>query len=139
MSGNRSRPPWTVANPAPRGQGKKLRRPPRPPVARDCGAPGPRLAAEWLLERFDQARRRVGCEPGLEALPGALRRELVRALEGEAAELLRSKNDGIPDSLQGCTVVIEAARGGPDGAAMPLPPPPRYPYSLARFGDAHLP
>ncbi len=100
--------------------------------------PAPAVAAEWLLERFDQARRRVGCEPGLEALPGALRRELVRALEGEAAELLRSKNDGIPDSLQGCTVVIEAARGGPDGAAMPLPPPLGYRYSLARFSDAIL-
>src|SRR5258706_10651305 len=43
MSGNRSRPPWTVATPAPRGKGKMLRRPPRPSVARDCGAPGPRL------------------------------------------------------------------------------------------------
>jgi hypothetical protein len=100
--------------------------------------PAPTAAGEWLLERFDQARRRVGAEPGLAALPAGLRRELARALEGEAAELLRAKNAGVPESLQGRTVVIEAARGGPDGAALPLPPPLGYRYSLARFSDAIL-
>lgn len=95
-------------------------------------------AAEWLLERFDQARRRVGSEAELDALPPRLRRELLRALEDEAAELMRAKNAGIPESLQGRTVVIEAARGGPEGATMPLPPPLGYRYSLARLSDAIL-
>ena len=98
----------------------------------------PPAAAEWLLERFDQARRRVGSEAELDALPTKLRRELLRALEDEAAELLRAKNEGIPESLQGRTVVIEAARGGPEGATMPLPPPLGYRYSLARLSDAIL-
>jgi len=100
--------------------------------------PAPASAAEWLLERLDQARRRVGSEPALASLPKGLRRELVQALEGEAADVLRDKNAGIPESLQGRTVVIEAARGGPDGATMPLPPPLGYRYSLARFSDAIL-
>src|SRR6267142_7031003 len=100
--------------------------------------PAPAAAAEWLLERFDQARRRVGCPPELGALAGPLRRDLAQALEGEAAELLRAKNAGIPESLPGRTIVIEAARGGPDGAALPLPPPLGYRYSLARFSDAIL-
>ena len=34
--------------------------------------------------------------------------------------------------------MIEFARGGPDGAGMPLPPPLGYRYSLARFSDAIL-
>ena len=100
--------------------------------------PAPAAAGEWLLERFDQARRRVGSEPALGSLPKGLRRELVLALEGEAADVLRDKNAGIPETLQGRTVVIEAARGGPDGATMPLPPPLGYRYSLARFSDAIL-
>ncbi len=86
--------------------------------------PAPAAAAEWLFERFDQARRRVGCPPELGALAGPLRRDLANA--------------GIPESLPGRTIVIEAARGGPDGAAMPLPPPLGYRYSLARFSDAIL-
>ena len=100
--------------------------------------PAPAAAAEWLLERFDQARRRVGCPPELDVLPEPLRRELARALEGEAAELLRAKNDGVPESLQGRTVVIEAARGGPHGAVLPLPPPLGYRYTLSRFSDVIL-
>src|SRR5436190_18495095 len=45
----------------------------------------PASPAEWLLERFDAARRRVAAEPAFARLPAALRAELVRALESEAA------------------------------------------------------
>ena len=34
---------------------------------------------------------------------------------------MRDKNAGIPDTLDGKTVVIEFARGGPDGTNPPLP------------------
>ncbi len=100
--------------------------------------PAPGSAATWLLDRFDAARTKVGAEAELGALPVALRSELVGALEAEAAQLLRDKNEGIPDSLEGRTIVIEAARGGPDGATPPLPEPLGYQYSLARFSDAVL-
>src|SRR5207244_3298269 len=91
-----------------------------------------------LRARFDRARRKVGAEPAFERLPGDVRRELARALERESADLLRDKNAGVPDRLEGRTVVIEAARGGPDGASMPLPSPLGYRYSLSRFSDAIL-
>jgi hypothetical protein len=100
--------------------------------------PAPGSAAVWLLERFDAARRKVGANPALGELPGEIRAELVTALEREAKELLRDKNAGIPDSLEGRTIVIEAARGGPDKASLPLPEPLGYRYSLARFSDAVL-
>ena len=105
-------------------------------VARRRAAPP--SAATWLLDRFDAARRKVGAAPALGALPAALRAELVKALEAEAAELVRDKNDGVPPTLEGRTVVIEAARGGPDGASMPLPAPLGYRYSLAAFSDEIL-
>jgi hypothetical protein len=98
----------------------------------------PASAADWLLDRFDAARRKVGAVPAFAALPAALRRELVAALERDAAELVRDRNAGIPDSLAGRTVVMEFARGGPDGAAPPLPKPLGYQYSLARLDDAIL-
>jgi len=95
----------------------------------------PASAATWLLERFDRARQRVGARPDLGQLPAALRRELETALEREAGELLRDKHAGIPDTLDGKTVVMEAARGGPDGASLPLPAPLGYRYSLSRLSD----
>jgi len=97
-----------------------------------------RSAAEWLFDRFDRARERVGARPGLATLAPSVRRELAQALEAECAELVRDKNAGIPDTLAGRTVVIEFARGGPDGAALPLPAPLGYQYSFARLSDAIL-
>ena len=80
----------------------------------------------------------MGAPPALAGLPASLRLDTARALEPEARELLEAKNGGIPERLAGRTVVIEAARGAPDGAAMPLPEPLGYRYSLARFSDAIL-
>jgi hypothetical protein len=100
--------------------------------------PAPASAAVWLLDRFDAARRKVGARPALGQLEPGLRRELVETLEPESAGLLKDKNAGIPDSLEGRTVVIELARGGPDGASMPLPPPLGYRYSLAAFSKELL-
>jgi len=98
----------------------------------------PSSASQWLFDRFDAARRRVGAAPALASLPAALRGEIAGALEAEAAALLADKNAGIPETLEGRTVVIEAARGGPDGASLPLPTPLGYRYSLSVFSDAIL-
>jgi hypothetical protein len=98
----------------------------------------PVSAAEWLFDRFDRARARVGARAELAALAAPLRRELAGALEAECAELVRDKNAGIPESLEGRTVVIEFARGGPDGATLPLPTPLGYRYSFARLSDTIL-
>ena len=100
--------------------------------------PAPASTAEWLLDRFDLARQKVGARPAFGALPAGTRRALSTALEREAADLLHDKNAGIPDTLAGRTVVIEAARGGPDGATPPLAAPLGYAYSLRRFSDAIL-
>lgn len=100
--------------------------------------PAPASAAAWLLNRFDAARGSVGAEKPFAALPSDVRSQLVAALEQESAELLRDKNQGIPDSLDGRTIVIEFARGGPDGTKPPLPAPLGYQYSLATLSDEIL-
>jgi hypothetical protein len=100
--------------------------------------PAPASAAEWLLDRYDLARQKAGAHPAFGELPAAVRGALVTALERESADLLRDKNAGIPDTLAGRTIVIEAARGGPDGARPPLPAPLGYAYTLRKFSDAIL-
>ena len=98
----------------------------------------PASAASWLLDRYDAARAKVGAEPAFGALPGDVRAALVAALEDETADLVRERNEGMPESLDGRTVVIEFARGGPHGATLPLPAPLGYRYSLSRLSDAIL-
>lgn len=98
----------------------------------------PASAAAWILERFDAARRRVGAPARLGELPVAVRRELLDALEPESAKLLDDHNRNIPDDLAGRTVVIEFARGGPDGSSLPLPAPYGYRYSLSRLAPRIL-
>jgi hypothetical protein len=98
----------------------------------------PTSAGSWLLDRFDGSRRRVGAEPVFGKLPAEVRKRLVEAIEDEAAGLLADKNSGIPESLEGRTIVIEFARGGPDKAELPLPAPLGYRYSLATLSDAIL-
>lgn len=98
----------------------------------------PESAAAWLLDRYDAARVNVGARPELLALPAGVRAALCAALEPEARALLDEKNRGVPESLEGRTVVIEFARGGPDGSKMPITPPFGYQYSLAQLSPAIL-
>jgi len=92
--------------------------------------PSPASAATWLFDRFDAARRKVGARPALGQLEPGVRSAVAAALEDECAALLEDRNAGIPDSLKGRTIVMEMARGGPDQATLPLPPPLGYRYSF---------
>jgi hypothetical protein len=67
-----------------------------------------------------------------------VRRELEAAIEPDAAALLADKNAAVPPDLAGRTIVLEAARGGPEGASFPLPEPLGYAYSLGRLADGLL-
>jgi hypothetical protein len=93
----------------------------------------PASAGQWLLERYEAARAKVGIPPTFGRLPDVQRAALLKAVEADARKLVDDRNAAIPASVAGRTVVIEAARGGPDGASMPLPAPLGYRYSLAKF------
>jgi hypothetical protein len=95
-------------------------------------------AADWLFSRLDRCRAAVGAAPELAALDPKLRKELSEALEEEARTLLNDKLAGIPESLEGKTIVIEFARGGADGSSMPLPAPFGYAWGFAQLSDEIL-
>lgn len=98
----------------------------------------PASAAALLFDRLDAASAAVGAPRRMAALGADLRGRVGAALEQEAAELLAEKHGSYPDTLAGKTLVIEFARGGPDGATFPLPAPLGYGYSLARLAPAIL-
>lgn len=95
-------------------------------------------AAELLFERLDDARARVGLPRALERLPHRVWKAVARAVEPEARRELDLLNHTTSQDRAGRTIVLEAARGGPHGAAFPLTPPRGYGYSLAAFSDQIL-
>jgi hypothetical protein len=97
----------------------------------------PERAARRLFERIDRAAERAGGEAKLEKLPAEVLAKLEAALEPEAREIFNDKAANIPDTLEGKTIVIEFARGGPVGS-MPLPPYYGYASSLANCSEEML-
>lgn len=90
----------------------------------------PASAADLLFERLDSAAIRAGARPKMQGISAELRRELASRLEPDARSQLSDRLAEYPDTLEGKTILFEFARGGPDGAAMPLPPPLGYAHSL---------
>jgi hypothetical protein len=98
----------------------------------------PKSAAQHLFERLDNAALAVGAHTVLAEIPPAVRAQVAETLENEARELLAEKHASYPDTLAGKTLVIEFARGGAQGSAMPLRAPFGYGYSLAMLSPAIL-
>jgi hypothetical protein len=98
----------------------------------------PESTALWLFERLDRARRAVGAVPELGLLDDKTKDRLAAALEDEVLELWADRAGTLESWADGDTVVIEFARGGPDGAALPLTPPRGYSYSLGQLSDEIL-
>jgi|GEM_PF-66277 hypothetical protein len=92
-------------------------------------------AAEWLFDRIDAAREKVGAEPELRNLSSKLRKEIATAVEKDAQKILNSKIKLIAEnpSLDNKTVIIEFSRGGADASPMPLPAPHGYRYALEQL------
>ena len=95
--------------------------------------PRPASAARWLFDRFDRARAAVGAVPALGSLDDEVQSRLADAIEAEAVDAWEELAAAVSSWSPGDTVVIEFARGGPDGAAIPLPAPYGYGYSLAQL------
>ncbi|MFA6028376.1 MAG: hypothetical protein WC969_00845 [Elusimicrobiota bacterium] len=93
----------------------------------------PASAGVHLMERLEAASAKAGAKPRLAKLDEKTRVAVAKAVEKESADLLREKHEGYPDTLEGKTLVIEFARGGPDGSKMPLKGPFGYAYSLAQL------
>ena len=88
--------------------------------------------ADAFLDRLDAARVAVGAPAPFAGMPADVRRALGEAIADELPEAPR-----VADTFQH-TVVIEFARGGPEHAGLPLPPPHGYEYSLAQLSEPIL-
>ncbi len=95
-------------------------------------------AAQWLFDRIDDARSRFHLPKALGKIAWETRIKLGEILEKEIAEFLEQKNKTAAESKDGKTIVIELARGGANGAAMPLTPPRGYAFAFETFSEEIL-
>jgi hypothetical protein len=91
-----------------------------------------------LLERFDRASELAGAPPKFRSMSDDVRRQIGQAIDDEARRLLTEQKASFPSSLEGRTVVIEFARGGPPGDSMPLPEHFGYAGSLPHLSPEIL-
>jgi len=95
-------------------------------------------AAQHLFDRLDAAHARVGLEQPLGEVPHRIRLRLAEALEAECRAELDTLNRQNAEDKTGRTLVIEAARGGPNGSAFPLTPPHGYETAFQTLDPAIL-
>ncbi|MBQ6478648.1 MAG: hypothetical protein IJI44_04680 [Erysipelotrichaceae bacterium] len=89
--------------------------------------------AQYLFDRIDRAGAAAGLPPRMALLDEETRAAIAKNLEPEAMKMLEEKESQIPDDFTNKTIVIECARGGPDGSPMPLTGAYGYQYTLPQF------
>lgn len=101
--------------------------------------PVPRQPTAWLLDRFERARHAVGLKPPFEHISDKQFASLASALDDEVAKTVRDLSATLSSYVSGVsTVVIEFARGGPEGAEPPLRDPHGYAFSLRHLSEGIL-
>ena len=83
-------------------------------------------AARRLFDRLDEAHAKLHMDEPMADLSARVRRQVAEALESECRAELDALNRQNGIGTEGRTIVIEAARGGPNGSAFPLTPPHGY-------------
>jgi len=89
----------------------------------------PTSAAKYLMERFDRASVAVGMKPSISLLPEDVREDIAKTIEDRCRAMLDEKQAQYCDDLSDKTIIIEFARGGNDGASMPLTDTFGYQYT----------
>jgi hypothetical protein len=96
----------------------------------------PVSAAQLLFDRLDAAREKAGFPDRLGQLPYRVRCDMAASMESDCRTDLEARNAQCRQSVEGRTIFIEMARGGPNGAAFPLTPPQGYEFALSKLsGD----
>lgn len=95
-------------------------------------------AAQHLMDRLDAAHAKVGLAQPMGELPHRVRLKVAAALEAECRAELDALNRQNAQDKAGKTLVIEAARGGPNGSAFPLCPPHGYETAFQTLSPAIL-
>jgi hypothetical protein len=92
----------------------------------------------WFFDRVDRARAAVKGKAAFGCIKEDTRAALASTLTEEIVTLLNDWNSSIPESLEGKTIVIEFARGGPEGSTMPFPLGFGYGHSLSLLSSSIL-
>lgn len=100
--------------------------------------PRPTSYAADLFDRIDRAATKAGAAARLATLAAPLRAALSAKLEDESKKVFDDLLAALPGTLEGKTLVIEFARGGAQGSAMPLPAGFGYLHSLPQVAPAIL-
>jgi len=98
----------------------------------------PKSVVEYYFERIDAASAKVGLPKRLSTLSAEVRNVLKDKLAKECGKMFAEKQQLLKIDLNGKTIVIEFARGGPQGSSMPLTNSYGYAYSLAQLSDEIL-
>lgn len=98
----------------------------------------PASAAQLLFDRMDRANAKVGLPENLGLVPYRARARIAAAMEAECVADLDARNAQAKQDKTGRTVVIEAARGGPNGAGFPLTPPVGYATAFQTLSERIL-
>jgi hypothetical protein len=83
-------------------------------------------AAQLLFDRLDAAREKSEMHAVMGEIPYRIRLKVGQALEAECRKDLDARNRQATLGTKGRTIIIEAARGGPNGTAFPITPPHGY-------------
>ncbi len=95
--------------------------------------PTPTADPQWLFDRIDAARRKVGAPAPFEGLSAELRASLADKMQRKTQWVCDELYARRPDSMEGKTLVIEFARGGPEGSEFPLSAPYGYGWCLSNL------
>ena len=98
----------------------------------------PSTIVDYYLDRIDEASAKVGLPRRIATLNKNIRDILRTKLAKESAKMFADKQKLQAANLTGKTIVIEFARGGPQGSKMPLTNSYGYQYSLAKLEPAIL-
>lgn len=91
-----------------------------------------------LFARIDNAAMKLGINPRIAALDDEVLFDIAEALEDDAREISHFVENQFTDDFDNKTLIIECARGGPDGAEMPLKDGYGYIYTLPLLSDEIL-
>ena len=107
-------------------------------IMRDASLPVHEAKAHLLFERIDAARKALGAPPAFETMESELRCKLAGLMQKKTEWVYHELFSHRPDTMDGKTLVIEFARGGPQGHDMPLRAPHGYGWNLAQLAPEIL-
>ncbi len=90
---------------------------------------------KWVIDRIEEAAKKTGMNPRLSLLSSDIIQTISENIKKEAEDILEDKYSNYTNDFSDKTIIIEFARGGKQGASMPLKEPFGYEYSFSRLDE----